>query len=113
MFFTTLAGQMLPFLMTVCLPLIFFLSGRSVGDQETLRFSAVPAPQELDALVYAQIPVTSTAAPHFFAAGTLTPAHIPIPGVEGISRFVLPELTPHLVPWLLCHPGNKAPPFIS
>ncbi len=113
MFFTTFTGQLLPLLMTVCLPLIFFLSGRSVGDQETLRLSALPAPQELETLVYSQFPVTSPVAPDFSTTGILTPAHIPIPGKEGIFRLFLPELSPHHAPWLLCHPGNKAPPFFS
>lgn len=113
MFFTTLTGQLLPLLMTVCLPLIFFLSGRSVGDQEMLRFSAGPAPQELEPLVLAQFPVTSIADSDFSTEGILPPAHIPIPGVEGIFRFVLPELAHHRAPWRLTHPGNKAPPFIT
>ena len=117
MFFATFSGQMLPLLLTVCFPLLFFLTGRALPqssadgtkvDWPQLRVLEIPCVET----PCVEIPCVDTADTRVgmpILSVVTEQGVLPLPPAPVLLFSPSPVKGFPALPFLL-HSGNKAPP---
>ena len=122
MFFATFSGQMLPLLLTVCFPLLFFLTGRALPqssadgtkvDWPRLRVLEIPCVEtQRVEIPYVETPYVDTADTRVgmpILSVVTEQGELPLPPAPVLLFSPFPVKGFPALPFLH-HSGNKAPP---